>query len=131
MPPSNSETLHQERKQTMATSDHTASDTAACRKPLCEAFRFTTIVVLVLSFAGFTCDAILAQGYLAQGGNPTFNTATPVELGFVNAANGNLHLEIPLSSFPQRGSRGLSARLVYDSRIWKVVTSLGNQSWQP
>ncbi|HKW76566.1 MAG TPA: hypothetical protein VJN64_13640 [Terriglobales bacterium] len=61
-----------------------------------------------------------AQSYLNATGSPTFTTAMPVEMGFVNVANGNLHLEIPLASFPQRGSLHYNARLVYDSSIWKV-----------
>jgi RHS repeat-associated protein len=48
-------------------------------------------------------------------------------MGFTNVANGNLHLEIPLASFPQRGSLTYNARLVYDSLIWKVVSN----TWQP
>lgn len=56
--------------------------------------------------------------YLLQTGSPTFTAAEPVEVGFVNVANGNLHLEIPLVSAPQRGRLGFTAKLVYDSRIW-------------
>src|SRR5262249_10175132 len=46
-------------------------------------------------------------------------TLQPVKGGFVNLANGNLHFEIPLGSFPQKGSTPpLTYALVYDSRIW-------------
>lgn len=41
--------------------------------------------------------------YTTATGMPSFTTALPVEMGFTNVANGNLHLEIPLGSFPQRG----------------------------
>jgi hypothetical protein len=41
--------------------------------------------------------------YSVQIGRPTFTTPSPVEMGFVNLANGNLHLEIPLGSFRERG----------------------------
>ncbi|PYU23413.1 MAG: hypothetical protein DMG32_16190 [Acidobacteria bacterium] len=71
-----------------------------------------------------------AQNYLTQTGSPSFTTSQPVELGFVNVANGNLHLEIPLGYFPQRGSRGFAAKLIYDSRIWQVVTTTSS-TWQP
>src|SRR6266851_4136350 len=47
--------------------------------------------------------------------------------GFINLANGNLHLEIPLAAPPQRGSLGLSEKLIYDSRIWRIVGG----AWQP
>ncbi|HEX2329380.1 MAG TPA: hypothetical protein VHN74_11710 [Candidatus Angelobacter sp.] len=38
-----------------------------------------------------------------------------------------MHLEIPLASFPQRGSLKYNARLVYDSLIWTIT---GN-AWHP
>jgi RHS repeat-associated protein len=73
------------------------------------------LIVLLLSAAS-------GQDYLAQIGRPTFSSMEPVELGFVNTANGNLHLEIPLGTYPQRGSRPLTFKLVYDSRIWSATT---------
>jgi hypothetical protein len=68
--------------------------------------------------------------YLLQTGSPTFTTADPVELGFVNAANGIIHLEVPIASAPGRGKLGFAAKLVYDSRIWQIVNN-GSNSWQP
>lgn len=68
--------------------------------------------------------------YLNATGTPTFLTSAKVENGFVNLANGNLHLEIPLGRFTQRGQVSFSAKMVYDSRIWQVVTN-GSSSWQP
>lgn len=65
--------------------------------------------------------------YTTSTGTPTFTTALPVEMGFTNVANGNLHLEIPIASFPQRGSLAYNARLVYDSLIWKISSN----TWQP
>ena len=56
--------------------------------------------------------------YLNSIGVPTFATNLPVENGFVNAATGDLHLEVPLGSFPQRGGRQFKASLMYDSNIW-------------
>lgn len=45
----------------------------------------------------------------------------PVELGFVENATGNLHLEIPLGSFPQRGTKNaVTYRYTYDSGIWML-----------
>ena len=58
-----------------------------------------------------------AQGYLTQVGNTPFQTTIPVEMGYYDASTGNLHIAIPLGSWPQRGSHGFSAALVYDSRI--------------
>ncbi len=72
-----------------------------------------------------------AQNYLLQTGAPTFTTADPVPMGFVNIANGNLHIEIPIASVPQRGSLTYAAKLVYDSRIWRTVFNGTSWVWQP
>jgi hypothetical protein len=68
-----------------------------------------------------------AQTYLENIGAPTFTTALPVENGSINAANGNLHLEVPLGSYPQRDGSSATYRLVYDSAIWSSASG----SWQP
>ena len=60
-----------------------------------------------------------AQTYLESVGVPPFTTQSPVEMGFVNLANGDLHIEIPLGSFPQRGGREDKIAIVYDSAIWE------------
>jgi RHS repeat-associated protein len=72
-----------------------------------------------------------AQDYLSQTGSPTFSVAQPLQYGFVNLANGNVHLEIPLASAPQRGNLAFSAKMVYDSRIWQIVKVGGNLLWKP
>ena len=87
-----------------------------------------TLVILAIAFA--VPPSARAQNYLTQTGSPTFTTAEPVELGFVNAGNGNLHIAIPIVALPERGSRPFVAALVYDSRIWQVFSS-GSNSWQP
>lgn len=89
------------------------------------ASRFTILTIVALVVFGFAMSAN-AQ-YTTSAGTPTFTTALPVEMGFTNVSNGNLHLEIPLASFPQRGSLTYNARLVYDSLIWKMVGT----AWQP
>ena len=60
---------------------------------------------------------------------PTFTTAEPVEIGIINVANGNLHIEIPLALASQRGGLEYSAKFTYDSRVWSraVVTPV----WAP
>ena len=70
-------------------------------------------------------QASSAQDYLQEVARPTFSQIEPVELGVVDVANGNMHLEVPLASFPQRGSRPLTYKLVYDSRIWYPYLSPG------
>lgn len=82
-------------------------------------------VFLVLATSSF------GQDYLTSTGSPTFTTSVPADLGFVNAANGNLHLEIPLGTFPQRGKVPLTLSLVYDSKIWKVAREGSDYIWRP
>src|SRR5581483_4584225 len=72
-----------------------------------------------------------AQDYVSQTGSPTFSVNQPVVFGFTNLANGNVHLEIPIASAPQRGELGFSMKLVYDSRIWQVVKTGGSLLWKP
>jgi YD repeat-containing protein len=62
--------------------------------------------------------AAAQQNYLEQLGPPQAGTVIPVELGNINLTNGDLHLEVPLGSFAQRGKFTYEANLVYDSRIW-------------
>ncbi len=73
------------------------------------------------------------SSYMDEPGIPAFTTAFPVEHGFISLNNGNLHIEIPVATYPQRGNiKALHARLVYDSRFWSVGTEQINQSqfWQ-
>jgi RHS repeat-associated protein len=72
-----------------------------------------------------------AQDYLMQTGNPAFSVTQPVQNGYVNLANGNLHIEIPLAEAPQRGSLPFAAKMVYDSRIWQIVRIGGSLVWKP
>jgi len=83
--------------------------------------------LVLLWFGGGTLQA----QYLLETGSPTFATPEPVPMGFINVANGNLHIEIPIVSTPQRGGRPFVAKMVYDSRIWKIVDNGISQLWQP
>ena len=69
--------------------------------------------------------------YLGDLGSPAFSETVPVELGFLNLASGNLHLEIPLAAPPERGSLGFNARFVYDSRVWIPNLVSGQWVWTP
>lgn len=62
-----------------------------------------------------------AQDYIYAIGNPSFAVNIPVENGFINITNGNLHMEFPLATHKQRGALQLNERLVYDSRIWRIL----------
>lgn len=90
---------------------------------------FGIIATLLVLLCGFGA-MVEAQDYTTAIGTPSFTTAEPVELGFIDVPNGNLHIEIPLVSLPQRGSLSYNARLVYDSRIWQIVSGT-SLTWQP
>jgi RHS repeat-associated protein len=94
--------------------------------------RHRWILLLVFSalLGASTAVPLKAQSYLQNIGVPPFTTTIPVENGFINAANGNLHLEIPLGSFPQRGGRAVTAVLMYDSTIWYPLFDVTLQ-WSP
>jgi len=65
-----------------------------------------------------------------SAGIPTFGTNIPVENGFINITNGNLHLEFPVATMAQRGNLSLNEKLVYDSRIW-LIGHPNNYYWFP
>src|SRR5438067_3047242 len=83
-----------------------------------------SLVLLLANFAH-------AQDYINGTGSPTFTTSQSVELGFLDVSNGNLHLEISITSPPQRGPLLLGEKLVYDSRMWRIVNNGASQVWQP
>jgi hypothetical protein len=87
---------------------------------------FVSLVVFALGLLGLP-RTTQAQSYLTQVGDTTFRTAIPVEAGYYDASTGDLHISIPLGTWPQRGSHSFSAALVYDSRIWYT----NNNAWQP
>ena len=68
-------------------------------------------LVIVVSFS----LSLIGQTYFDQIGLPEFSAPQPVEAGFINLSNGNLHLEIPISTVELRGGRKLISKLVYDS----------------
>ena len=75
-------------------------------------------LMLLVLFSAINVSSANAQSYLNNLGAPSFTTKLPVESGFINIANGNLHLEIPLGSYPQRGRAEDNIVLMYDSSIW-------------
>jgi hypothetical protein len=70
-----------------------------------------------------------AQDYTDSTGIPSFSTTYPAEMGSVDASSGNLHLEIPLGSFPQRGGTTATLKLAYDSHMWSVSTDGVSPIW--
>ncbi len=74
-----------------------------------------------------------SQSYLNDLGSTPYGVNIPVENGFINVSNGNLHLEFPLATHPQRGALSLNERIVYDSRIWMFSPfgTHGSYHWWP
>jgi hypothetical protein len=72
-----------------------------------------------------------AQGYFQAFGLQPWSAPIPVTGGYMDAANGNLRIEIPIASIAERGHVPFVAKLVYDSHIWSEVTNSGSTSWQP
>jgi YD repeat-containing protein len=89
---------------------------------------FLLITPLLATLAVTRADA--QNNYLYGTGNPTWSVNIPIENGFINVANGNVHIEIPIGNEPQRGSLPLTETLVYDSRMWQIVSSGSSYSFQ-
>src|ERR1700733_1574298 len=90
------------------------------------------LMIAIFSLIALTASRpALAQSYLYGYGSYPWTTPLPVPGGYVDAANGNLHIEIPIASIPPRGHVPFVAKLVYDSHIWQQVTSGSSTSWQP
>ena len=84
------------------------------------------LLMICLGVALWTAP-VRAQSYAYEFGSNPWSVPVSVPGGYVDAANGNLHIEIPIASMPERGSIPFVAKLVYDSHIWAPGTS----SWLP
>lgn len=83
---------------------------------------------IALAFSAF--PAMAQNNYLYAIGDTNFGVNIPIEDGFINVSNGEVHLEIPLATQAQRGNLKLDERLVYDSRIW-MIGHYSNYYWWP
>src|SRR5437870_1039577 len=77
-----------------------------------------TLGCILIAFA--VSSALAQENYLFRIGRPEFSSEQKVELGVINIPNGNLHLEIPLFSMPQRAGPDIVGSFVYDSHIWRI-----------
>src|SRR5438309_10930654 len=82
----------------------------------------TVIFALVALLQNLSYGQVDLSGVI---GIPEHAHTLPVRIGFVNLDNGNLHLEIPLYSNPERGHPDLINKLVYDSSFWNYAYLTG------
>lgn len=100
--------------------------------------KFLSRRVYLLALAAALCfllssSILKGQSALDSIGIPKASPTFPIEHGVINLANGNVHLEIPLENYTQRGDIKLPATLVYDSTMWKNTDPCGSScpQWQP
>jgi RHS repeat-associated protein len=87
---------------------------------------------IVLIVALLLVHPAVGQSYSTSTGIPSFSTPQPVELGFVDASEGNLHLSIPIGSYQQRGaSQPENITLEYDSNFWQTIYTGSISVWVP
>jgi len=80
----------------------------------------------------FMAVPVKSQDYLSAGGKPFFATLDPVEQGYIDLSNGNLHLRISPGSPPQRSDHSAVYWYAYDSvRIWSIFCSIAGCRWAP
>jgi hypothetical protein len=82
-----------------------------------------TTVILVLLCGPLTGHAQYSHDFASMIGEPSHAHMLPVRFGMVNLENGNLHLEIPLYSLPERGGSSYDVKLIYDSYNWELPQS--------
>src|SRR5258708_13614954 len=88
------------------------------------------LLVLLLCMNGISSG----QNYLTRTGTPAFAAPEPAEFGFVDASNGNLDLELPIGSYPQRGThRPATIDFIYNAnKLWTIQTTGGPAPfWNP
>ena len=94
--------------------------------------RISLLALSLMSFCNLWCLPAAAQSYLYNVGNQQWGTNLPIENGYINVNNGQIHLEFPLAMHAQRGGLlNLQEKLVYDSRIWQIVNSGSSYGFQP
>jgi YD repeat-containing protein len=90
------------------------------------------LIAFALLIAAFPSTRAVAQNdYVNATGNPVWGVNIPIEKGFINVANGNVHIEIPVGNEPQRGGSSYTESIVYDSRIWEIINTGSSYSFQP
>jgi RHS repeat-associated protein len=94
--------------------------------------RAVLLLIRVVAVLVVASGVARAQSYLSASGSPTFVAPEPIEQGFTDDANGNLHLEFGFGSYPQRAtSQLLPVKYVYDSNmVWNIGCNT-SCTWAP
>lgn len=103
-------------------------DTARKHKSLAR-FGFFACLAVCLPLATLRVANAQSDNFY-QFGRYHWTVPLPVDHGYVDASNGNLHLSIPIASIAERGHIPYTATLVYDSHIWQQVPGTST-TWQP
>lgn len=86
----------------------------------------------VTALVSLTAVGARGQDYFNATGKPTFATLEPVDMGFTNLANGNLHLQFLEGSPAQRSAHPASFVLTYNSNLqWSIFCGITGCSWFP
>src|SRR6266480_4562752 len=93
---------------------------SVCKLSIC-------FVILVL----FQTANLFAEDYLSSPGFRSFTPMQNVESGAINLANGNIHIDIPVSSAPARGRFDNTQKLVFDGRFWQIMDIGTQKLWEP
>ena len=96
-----------------------------CRKLRRRGASAGIVIGTLALICAFISGPAYGQTYLQSIGVPPWSNDLPVENGWIDAANGILHIEIPLASYPQRGGATETVKLEYDSAIWSYDINTG------
>jgi len=87
----------------------------------CRVYRWRTICLLILSL---NCFIQLSHAQQPETGLPVYASFHGGGIDNVNLLNGNLHIEIPIITVPQRASPPTTYRFIYDIRSWEINENL-------
>ena len=85
------------------------------------------LLLWLLGPSAFVLKAQDAEDPLLNIGVPPLSLTIPVESGYINAGNGQLTIEVPMASLPQRAGKQLALRFDVGGPVWSVV----NTGWGP
>ncbi len=87
------------------------------------------VLIAAVVLVGGVCSAQQNPAYY-QTGLPVNAAQVPIPLGAVNALTGNVHLEIPLASIPERNGIPFVAKLTYNAIPAPIINPNGG-GWTP